>query len=223
MFNYVTPTITYPEPQTTTINGSRWYITPDGTFPSVTTMLSYEVKPWFEQWKSRVGAKEARKESDRASIRGTAVHKMCELYLQNKDPDDIMRGQQRDYIRLFNQIKMALNKRINNIRAQELALWSKTLNLAGRTDCIAEYDGKLSVIDFKTAKNVKGEETVQDYFLQSTAYALMYHEMYGERIDNIVVIITAGTGLMPTVFIKQIDPYIEPLIIRSDKFLSSVK
>src|SRR5690606_16523355 len=106
--------------QTTTIKGKRWYVTPSGTYPSVTTVLSYHEKSWIEEWKQRVGPEKAQKETDLASERGTAIHRMCELYLQNHHTDDIMKGQPREYVKSFNQIKMALSQRINNIRAQEI-------------------------------------------------------------------------------------------------------
>mgnify|MGYP006275204039 FL=1 len=84
---------------------------------------------------------------------------------------------------------------IDNIRAIEVPLWSKKVGLAGRTDCIAEYNGKLSVVDFKTSNNPKSEDAISDYFTQSTAYALMWQDMTGERVDNITIIMgVSSTG-----------------------------
>jgi len=220
MFNHITPAKPFIDLETTTIDGSRWYVSPDGTFPSVTTVLSRGEKPWLEAWRNRIGHENATQETERAAARGTAIHEMCEQYLLNTDVQEIRTGKHAIQVRLFNQIRMALVKSVDNIRAQEVALWSKTLRLAGRTDCIAEYHGKLSIIDFKTSKRVKGEDYIQDYFLQSTAYALMYNEMFNENIEDIVIIITSEDGLMPTVFTKKIAPYIAPLMERIEKFNS---
>ena len=208
---------------TTTIKGQRWYVAPNGTYPSVTTVLGQKEKPALENWKNMLGPQKAKKETDRAAERGSAVHLMCEKYLNNEDPADIIKGQPREYISLFNQIKFGLNKRVNNIYAQEIALWSDSLMLAGRTDCISEYDGVLSVVDFKTSTNEKKEDYIEDYFIQCTAYALMFNEMYDIPIEDIVVIITSEKGLMPQIYKKKIDDYVEPLIQRLDDFFAGLK
>lgn len=222
MFDYVEQTTVLPEVDTITIKNKRWYETPNGTYPSVTTILGHEEKPWLNDWKNMLGEKKANKETKRCSKRGEAVHLMSELYLKNVPIEEVTKGQERSNIQLFNMIKLAFNKRINNIRAQEVGLWSDQLMLAGRVDCIAEYDGVLSVIDFKTSNNDKDEKMIQDYLLQCTAYALMYTELYGEPIDDIVVIIAVENGLMPLVYKKKIDDYIEPLMVRLNDFFESL-
>jgi genome maintenance exonuclease 1 len=222
MFTYIDNPPEFTDVSTTTIKGGRWYITPNGTYPSVTTVLGHKEKPWLKDWQNMLGPKKAKKEQERCSERGEAVHEMCELFLQNVDLETIKLQRARDHVALFNQIKLALQRRINNIRAQEVALWSDELTLAGRVDCVAEYDGTLSIIDFKSSTSMKDETMIEDYFLQCTAYALMYTELYGEHIEDIVVIIASEKGFMPAVFKKKIDDYILPLYTRIDEFAQSI-
>jgi genome maintenance exonuclease 1 len=162
-----------------------------------------------------LGVDKAKKETARCATRGTAVHLMAEKYLNN-DPNPT-ENQPADYIKLFNQLKFGLH-RINNIRIQEIPLYSDEFMVAGRTDCIGEFDGVLSVIDFKTSNNNKSEAMIEDYFLQETFYALAYLEMFGEEINQIVTITAVEKGAVPLVFKKQIIPYIIPLKRRIDEF-----
>lgn len=190
--------------------GKRFYTTPENNkYPSITTVLGDEPKPWLDSWKAALGKDKAAAETKRCADRGTALHKMVEDYLNNvPDPTE---GHDRANIGLFNQIRMKLTKQVGEIRAQEIPLYSDALRVAGRVDCVAEYDGVLSIIDFKTSNNVKTEDMIQDYFLQCTAYAVMFYEMYGVPIDNIVVIIAVEKGLMPMVFKREIFDYLKPL------------
>lgn len=201
-------------------NGQRWYTLPSGIkYPSVTTILGQKEKPHLVQWRNMLGPQKADKETSRCAERGTAVHKMAEDYLNNKD--NVTDGHSIDNQRLFRQLVLRLNK-INNIRAQEIPLYSSTLKTAGRVDCVAEYKGKLSIIDFKTATNDKRLDMIEDYFLQCTAYALMYEEMYNVLIENIVVLIAVEKGIMSLEFTKTIDKYIEPLVERINTFYRSL-
>lgn len=201
--------------------GERWYTTPSGlAYPSVTTILGAEEKPGLAAWKTALGPTKAKKETDRCSERGTAVHLMVEHFLNNVELDEVVSGQAYSNIKLFNQMKPRL-KKINNIRAQEVPLYSNTLKIAGRVDCVAEYDGVLSIIDFKTSNNTKDVKMVHDYFLQCTAYAIMYSELFNEAIDDIVVIIGVEKGATPMVYKKKIDDYVKPLLQRIAKFYST--
>ena len=197
-------------------NNQRWYTLPDGTkLPSITTVLGQKEKPALQNWRQSLGPAKADKETKRCSDRGTAVHLMAERYLNNEE--DCTRDQIQEHIRLFNQLKLKLGE-ITNIRAQEVALYSEQLKVAGRTDCIAEFEGILSIIDFKTATNNKDLELVQDYFLQATAYAIMFHERTEIPIEDIVIIIAVEKGLMPLVFKDKIDNYVKPLLERINTF-----
>lgn len=206
----------YQELKTINIHGQRWYIIPSGVkYASVTTVLSYKEKPWVKEWQQSFGIKKAEKETKRCTDRGDALHEMAEMYLKNIE--NPTKGHKPEHYKLFNQLKFRLNK-INNIRAQEIPLYSDTLKIAGRVDCIAEYNGVLSVIDFKTSSNNKDESMIEDYKLQATAYSLMYHEMFDVQIDNIVVLIAVEKGIMPLSFEDKVDNYIEPLVEKVQDF-----
>lgn len=215
----------YKELETQTINNQRWYITPENNkYPSITTILgitmSKEKQERLNDWRLMLGSKKAAKETKRCADRGTAVHEMAEHYLKNVE--DPIGKHIPEHSKMFNQIKVYLNK-INNIRALEVPLYSDTLRLAGRVDCIGEYNGILSVIDFKTSNNNKDDKMVYDYKLQATAYALMYHEMFDVQIDNIVILIAVEKGLMPIIFKDSVDEYIEPLVERINTFYNKRK
>lgn len=192
------------------VHGKRYYTTPSGErYPSITTILGSVEKPWLEAWKSSMGKDKAAAETRRCSERGTALHDMVEKYLSNVE--DPTAGYDRSVSGLFNQIRMQLGRRIGEIRALEIPLFSDSLRVAGRVDCVAEYDGVLSIIDFKTSNNNKTEDMIEDYFLQCTAYAVMYYEMYGVPIDQIVVVIAVEKGMMPMVYKREIFDYLLPL------------
>lgn len=199
----------------------RWYTTPEGNeYPSVTTVLGHGEKPWLEDWRNMLGEKKADREKERASKRGTAVHEMAEKYLLNDE--NPTKGYKADHSKLFNQLKMRLNK-IDNIMAQEVALYSDLLKIAGTVDCVGEYDGVLSVIDFKTSNNNKNEDMVHDYFLQCTAYSIAFAEMYDVLIEDIVVLIAVEKGMMPMVYKRKIEEFVEPLQLRINTFYEDMK
>ena len=186
MFNYCPPKEIPKIESQTFSDGKRYYVTPEGKkLPSVTTVVGAQKKQAIMEWRRRVGEEVANKISKQATTRGTNMHSLCEYYLNNepKPPGVVMP----DAKEMFISIKPFLNK-INNIHYQEVGLWSTQLGLAGRVDCIGEYEGKLSVIDFKTSKKAKDRESILDYFWQCTAYALMYEELIGQPIDELVII-----------------------------------
>jgi hypothetical protein len=190
-------------------DGKRYYVTPDGKkLPSVTTVVGAQKKEAIMAWRRRVGDEVANKISRQATSRGTNMHTLCEYYLNNepKPPGTVMP----DAKEMFISIKPLLNK-INNIHYQEVGLWSSQLGLAGRVDCIGEYEGKLSVIDFKTSKKAKDRDSILDYFWQTTAYALMYEELVGQPIDELVIIM-AVQDAPPLVFREKTQDHIEGLV-----------
>ena len=198
------------------MRGYRWYNTPENNwYPSITTVLGIKPKPFLDVWRANLGTEAAKKETERCAIRGTAVHDMCEKYINNVEkPTD---GHVTEHIKLFNMVKIALN-RINNVLAQEVPLYSDVLMVAGRVDCIAEYNGVPSIIDFKTSTNIKSEDMILDYYLQETFYALAFYECTGIEIKQIVTIMTVEKGLLPQVWVKPIIPYIIPLQRRITEF-----
>ena len=190
-------------------DGKRYYMTPDGKkLPSVTTVVGAQKKQAIMEWRRRVGDEVANKISKQATSRGTNVHTLCEYYLNNepKPPGVVMP----DAKEMFVSLKPLLNK-INNIHYQEVGLWSNQLGLAGRVDCIGEYEGVLSVIDFKTSKKLKKIEDIQDYFWQTTAYALMYEELVGVPIDDLVIIMAVQDS-EPVVFKQKTADHIDGLV-----------
>ena len=192
---------------TTEKDGKRVYTLPNGTkLLSVTTVIGLKSREKFFDWRQKVGEEEANRISKKASSRGTSVHTLCEDYLNNKPLSSAMP----DAKEMFIDIKPILN-RINNIQYQEQALWSTRLKLAGRVDCIAEFDGELSIIDFKTSKRVKSLEDITDYFWQTTAYALMYEELVGQPIHNLVIIMAVENS-QPIVFQQKTKDHIVGLI-----------
>jgi len=207
MFRYCTPKNLKDLKSETFPDGKRYYTLEDGTrLPSVTTVIGAQKKQAIMEWRRRVGEQEANRISKKATSRGTNVHTLCERYLNNEPLGDIMP----DALEMFRSIRPHLD-RINNIHYQETALWSKTLGMAGRVDCIAEFEGKLSVIDFKTSKKIKNLEDIQDYFWQTTAYAIMYEELIGQPINDLVVIMAVENG-KPLIFKQKTVDHIEGLV-----------
>jgi PD-(D/E)XK nuclease superfamily len=190
-------------------DGKRYYALEDGTrLPSVTTVVGAKKKQSILEWRKRVGEDEANRISRQASSRGTNVHTICENYLNNKQ--DYLQGIMPNAMEFFLSIRPYLNL-IDNIHYQEQALWSKNIGMAGRVDCIAEYKGKLSVIDFKTSSRPKKREDVLDYFWQCTAYALMYEELIGTPIDDLVVIMAVEDS-SPIIFKEKTADHVDGLI-----------
>jgi len=168
------------------VAGQRFYITPDGTFPSVTTVTGHEKKQFFAEWRKNNPA-----ESERVCTRGNRLHSIIEKYLYNQQLDlSLCESNERD---LFLTLKPEIDK-INNIRCLEFPLWSKTLELAGRVDCIAEYNKELAVIDFKGSTRPKFKKDIKNYFTQATAYALMWQERTGEKIKKIKILMASEDG-----------------------------
>ena len=196
--------------ETETVNGKRFYKTPEGfLYPSVTTITSQHGKDKILEWRKRVGEEEANRISTKASGRGTRVHKICENYLNNEE--DFARKTMPDSIVMFKSIQPLLDEHVNNIHALEIPLYSHHLKVAGRVDCIAEYDGKLSIIDFKTSGKLKEENWIKGYFMQCSAYAVMYEERTGIPVSQIVIMIAVDSE-HPQVFIKKRNDYIKDFI-----------
>jgi genome maintenance exonuclease 1 len=191
-----------------TIGGKRVYEIGDEKYPSISTICSFRNRKSIAEWRARVGDAEANKISKRATTAGTTVHSMIEDYLNNELDLDKYADKHLAKI-LFVQAKGMLS-RINNIHFQEAPLYSHEFAIAGRVDCIAEFDGKLSIIDFKTSSKEKKEEWIEGYLVQETGYAKMYEERSGIKVEQIVTLITCQTG-DTQVFVKNPDDYV-PLL-----------
>lgn len=206
MFNFCEPK-KLQDLNSQTLSNGRYYTTPEGkVYPSVTTVVGAQSKQAILEWRKRVGEEYANKISRHASSRGTKLHAICENYVLGEKLPDMMPIPKQ----LFNSIKPIIDKSINNIHYMEAALWSDKIQLAGRVDLIAEFDGVLSVIDYKTSGKRKKREYIMNYFQQCVAYSYMYEEIIGNPIDQIVVII-AIEGSLPQIFIEKTSDHIDGL------------
>lgn len=174
------------------IDGVRHYpVATDKVYPSITSITSFKTKKVIEEWRNRVGEDEANRISKKATTRGTKFHEICQNYLENKELI------KEDYDPLiwfmFHHAKPYLNN-IGMIHAIERALYSHQLQVAGRVDCIAEYDGGLAIIDFKTAEKIKPEKWIQNYFVQEMFYGCAYYEMTGIPIQKLITIMVTPSG-----------------------------
>jgi len=204
--------------QSKTENGSRKYVTPNGdAYPSVTTILSAYNKKAIQEWRERVGEEAANKISTQASTRGTRLHSLCESYLLNELSPLKLNSVMPDAKELFVKIKPKLDDNIGKIYSLEQALYSDKLRIAGRVDCIAEWNGELSVIDFKTASKEKNEDWIQNYFMQCSAYAEMFEERTGRPINQIVVAIAVANS-DTQIFVKEKEDYLRGLNFFIDEY-----
>lgn len=210
MFDHVEHGVELPTLTRKTTEEGRRYFTPDGSaYPSITTVLSILSKQAIIEWRKRVGEEEANRISRQASGRGTAVHKICEDYIDNVEN---WKGKhQPSNLFMFNTLKPVLDKKINNIWFQEVYLYSDKLRTAGQVDCIAEFEGELSVIDFKTSRRVKSEDNIQNYFMQVSFYAAAFYEMTGIPIKQGVILIAVDDS-EPQVFKFNTYDYLEHLV-----------
>jgi genome maintenance exonuclease 1 len=161
----------------------RLYRTPSGkSYPSVTTVTGLHSKQGIIEWRKRVGEAEATRISTRAATRGTKIHSLCENYLLGKPAEpDLFDAP------VFKSIIPHLDK-IDNIHALESPLYSHHLQVAGTVDCIAEYNGKLCVIDFKTSSKLKQRDWIHGYFMQTSAYAVMFEELTGIPVGRLLIV-----------------------------------
>ena len=201
------------------VDGKRLYSTPDGKFyPSITTVIGNNAKKQagLAKWRARVGKEKAAAISTRSASRGTAFHSITEDYL-NKCLDI---DQYKDHplpVVMFEQTKKTLD-RISNIYLQEAALYSDNLEVAGRVDCIADFDGVLSIIDFKTSAEPKKEYYLYDYFVQETAYACCLQELYGITVKQLVTIVACENGETQVVIKPPKKEYLLKLIQYIDEY-----
>ena len=188
--------------RTTSSDGTRVYETPSGrAYPSVTTITGLHSAKGIMEWRKRVGEAEANRISGRASARGTRIHNYCESYLLGESTEPDMFDAE-----MFNSIKPLLDQ-IDNIHALEDPLYSDHLQVAGTVDCIAEFQGKLSVIDFKTSSKPKDRDDIHNYFMQTSAYAVAFEERTGIPIGRLVIIMAVDND-DPRWFIEKRDNWI---------------
>jgi len=193
------------------IDGKRVYVTPNGNvYPSITSILALQEKPGLDEWKAKVGQEEATKIMKESAALGTKVHDLCERYLYNEK----LQCNDKEAISVFNRLRFILGN-VNNIYCLEAPLHSDILRVAGTVDCVAEYNGVLSVIDFKTSRKTKKEDWIEDYFIQAFFYSAAFFEMTGAIPEQIVILIAVRDSFEVQVFkkpLKEMEKYIDKLI-----------
>jgi hypothetical protein len=187
------------------VDGFRFYDIDGKAYPSITTVLGIQKKKQLQDWRDKIGENVANWEMGRAARRGKATHLLIEQYIKGLTPSE--RGVLP--LGLFRLIKPYVDQ-IDNIHCLETIMYSKKLTIAGQVDCIAEYNGKLSVIDFKTANKERQESWIENYFMQTTAYAQMYEELFGKEIEQIVILLASEDGSVQN-FVKEKKDYMDPL------------
>ena len=200
-----------PTTQGKRIDGFRFYQIDGKNYPSITTVLGVQKKEGLEKWRKAVGEEAANWEMGRAARRGKATHTLVEQYLKGETPairDVLPLG-------LFRLMKPYLDQ-IDNVQLSEVIMYSHKLTIAGQVDCVADYNGKLSVIDFKTANKERKEDWIENYYIQTCAYAIMYEELFGKRIEQLVILMAGEDGTMRS-FIRDKKDF-EPKLEESIKY-----
>ena len=212
IFTHTPPINDLPPLKAKNVDGKRFYehLETKEAYPSITSVLSIRQKEGLLKWRKNVGEEVANHVMVQAANRGTAVHNMVEDYLNNVDLEQVDKYKKQFLPRMmFNVLKPELSK-INNIRLQEAQMFSSDYTVAGRCDCVAEYDGVLSIIDFKTSTKEKNEDWIENYFIQGAAYSEMYKEHFGEEVTQVVILITTEEGTTQ-VFTKNKVDYLPKL------------
>jgi genome maintenance exonuclease 1 len=205
--------VTLPKMQRITEeSGSRYYLTPAGNrYQSVTTLTGNWNKKAILEWRQRVGEEKANEISSKAATRGTKLHKTVEDYLLNNMTERYSFGANPLTKSLFYRLKPVVD-RLDNIKLVEGTMFSDSLELAGTTDCIAEYNGKLAVIDFKTSTRAKKKQDIKNYFMQGGAYGRMYEELYGQTPELVVIMMVVESLNYPVTYIEPYKPCYEMLV-----------
>ena len=201
------------------VDGIRLYKLPTGDWvPSITSVTSFYNRDVFLEWRQRVGDQEANRVTKEATTRGTIFHEVAQSYLENKELnwDDYPPATRY----MFHSATPYLDK-IGTIHAIERTLYSEYLGLAGRVDCIAEYEGELAIIDFKTSKKIKPEEWIEQYFVQEAAYACMYYEMTDIPVKKLITIMVTPGGEVHVYDKRNKGDYIKLLVKYVKKFVGN--
>ena len=218
MFNHVN--LNLPKLSRKTVDGVRYYQVEDGgemlDLVSITSVTSHRNRAKFAKWRKKVGDKEADRITKAATSRGTDMHTLTEYYLKNEDaPTDVLPISKM----LFNIAKPFLDS-ITNIHALESSMFSKELGIAGTVDCIAEYDGELAIIDFKTSKSPKPRKWIDHYFVQCCAYACMLYELTGLTVKKFVIIMACEDGECEVYIERDKTKYIKELVQYIQEFIT---
>ena len=219
-----------PDLNTKNIDGKRHYLVPDPrsgeesalAYPSITTLLGWYSAPGIANWRKKVGAEEANKITTQAARRGTSVHKIVEDYITNQISEDYLCGMMPTYKEDYLKFKEVIDENLGDIYGIEQALWSHELHVAGRSDCIAEWNGTLSILDWKTSRKVKKREHIDNYFLQGTFYAMAYEELTGEKVELLNIVMVPENEPV-IIFTEKVDDWRETLREKVAKWYKEVK
>lgn len=199
----------------------RYYLHPlfPEKFESVTTILEkYTDQSFLDRWRKRVGEEEATRISEEAAENGTILHKLLENYILDKNEKVVSSPFLKSS---FSEIKSILNKNVSKVYGVEHRLFSRRLRAAGTSDLICEWNNVPTIVDFKTARKDKQEDWIVNYFIQTTAYAIMVHELYNIFVPQIVIIMAVNLN-KPIVFkksIKEFVPMVKDIFITKRKHL----
>jgi CRISPR/Cas system-associated exonuclease Cas4 (RecB family) len=182
---------------------------------SITSVISHYSKEKFAKWRKRVGEEEANRITKRATSRGTDTHTLIESYLLNEELTEVQPISEM----LFKLAKPTLD-RINNIHCLESSLYSEVLGVAGSVDTIAEFDGELAVIDYKTSAKPKPREWIEGYFVQTMFYGMALYEMTGIQIKKLVIIMTCEDGECVVYEERDLEKYMKLVIQYIKKFVN---
>ena len=219
-FTFVDVYLKVPEVQAVNQDGVRFYPIPgaDKYYPSVTSITSFKNAAFFAGWRKKIGEEEANRITNRATQRGTAFHSITEDYVKGELNLDIYLANNPLSVRMFQSARSTLD-RIDKIHCLETFLYSHYLGLAGRVDCIGEFDGELAVIDFKTSTKEKQENYIEHYFVQETAYAAMFLERSGIEVKKIVTLIATEEGSVQVFQKYNLDDYLQLLKSYIEEFV----
>ena len=220
MFKFVDVDLKVSEVEPVSQDGVRYYPIPgaDKYYPSVTSITSFQNAKFFASWRKRIGEDEANRITARATQRGTAFHSITEDYIKGELNLDRYLENNPLSVRMFQSAKDTFD-RIDNIHCLETFLYSHYLGLAGRVDCIAEFDNELAVIDFKTSTKQKQENYIEHYFVQETAYAAMFLERSGIEVKKIVTLIATEEGSIQVFQKYNLDDYLQLLKSYIEEFV----
>lgn len=205
LFEHVGVQLKYDDLSADTKKSGRTYVTPEGNkYPSITTALGYRDRWKWAEWRKKIGNEEANRITRHATTRGTAVHNIAERYINNEEEYIKTPGEKMPHVlNSWSTLQKVIAERIGKVYMQECSLYSDHLKVAGRVDCIAEFDGVLSIVDFKTSSRVKGREEITSYFMQECAYAIMFEEQTKIPVTQLVTIMVVDGDPKPIVFVEK--------------------
>ena len=186
-------------------------------YPSITTVLGDqpEKKKAIAEWRERVGAAEANMIAAQSARRGTDLHNLMEKYILGDEID--VRKVLPTTLARFRPVQKCLDENLQLVYASETPMFSDILRIAGTADLICEWNGEVTVIDFKTARKMKTADMITDYFLQATAYSIMFEEHTGIQCHHFAMLMISDEGEIQMFSGKRND-YVRQLVRVRDQY-----